>query len=180
MDNLTEQVVKVKKTAKYYINIILIIFFTIAIPAGVIVLAEVFQRAYLIYIAFFTLIGLIFLAWYLITSMNYEFEYALLGSSFGIDKIIAKRRRRKMLKLDIKEINEFIKYSDKEMTKRKFSKIYELAGERFSEKNYIACFHSEAKGNCALIFSPNDKMLQAMKPFFKQEIALKIYKEKLF
>lgn len=180
MDNLTEQVVKVKRTAKYYVNIALIIFFAISIPVGVIVLAELIQRAYLIYIAFFLILVFAYLAWFLITSMNFEYEYALLGSSFGIDKIIAKRRRKKMFKLDIKEISEFLKYSDSEMNKRKFTKIYELAGEKYSENNYIACFHSEAKGNCALIFSPNEKMLQAMKPFFKQEIAVKIYKEKMF
>ena len=180
MDNLTEQVVKVKKTAKYYINIILIIFFALAIPAGVIVLAELFRLAYLIYIAFFLLVVCGYLTWFFISSLNIEYEYVLLGSNFGIDKIIAKRRRKKMLKLDIKEINEFLKYTDEEMSKRKFSKIYELGSERFSENNYIACFHSEAKGSCALIFSPNEKMLQAMKPYFKQEIALKIYKEKMF
>ena len=45
MDNLTEQVVKVKKTAKYYINIVLILLAAVGIPAGLIVLAEIVQRA---------------------------------------------------------------------------------------------------------------------------------------
>lgn len=180
MDNLTEQVVKVKKTAKYYINIVLIILFAVGIPAGLIVLAEILQRAYLIYIAFFLILIFAYLAWLFITSLNIEYEYALLGSTFVADKIIAKRRRKKILKLEVKEIDDFFRYSDSEMNKRKFAKVYEVGAEKYSEKNFVACFYSQAKGKCALIFSPNEKMLQAMKPFFKPEIALKIYKDRLF
>ena len=180
MDNLTEQVVKVKKTAKYYINIVLSILAAVGIPAGLIVLAEIIQRAYLIYIAFFLILIFAYLAWLFITSLNIEYEYALLGSTMVIDKIIAKRRRKKVLKLEIKEIDDFFRYSDAEMGSRKFAKVYEAAGEKYSDNNYVACFYSQAKGKCALIFSPNEKTLQAMKPFFKPEIALKIYKEKLF
>ncbi len=180
MDNLTEQVVKVKKDAKYYINLVLIIFFAVAIPVGLIVLAEIIQRAYLIYIALFLVLIFAYLSWLLITSLNIEYEYALLGSTMLIDKIIAKRRRKKILKLEVKEIDDFFRYDDQEMGKRKYAKVYEAAGVRYSEENYVACFYSQAKGKCALIFSPNEKLLKAMKPYFNQDITLKIYKEKLF
>ena len=53
MDNLVEQVVKVKKTSRYFINMALIIFGAIAIPASLIALALIIKRAYIIYIALF-------------------------------------------------------------------------------------------------------------------------------
>lgn len=178
MDGLLEQVVKKKKNYKYYLNVFLIILATFAIPGTFILIGLMIQRAYLIYIAFFALLFCIYGAWFFITSLRVEYEYALLSSTLRIDKVISKRKRRSILKVDVKSFDDFFRYSDEEMSKRKFNKVYHVGAEEYSEENYVACFHSEAKGKCAVVFTPNEELVTAMQRYFGNELKKKMYFEK--
>ena len=64
------------------------------------------------------------------------------------------------------------------MSSRKFNKVYHVSGKEFSEENYVACFHNEAKGKCAIIFTPNEKLLEGMKPYFSNELRKKLFLNK--
>ena len=108
-------------------------------------------------------------------TLKVEYEYAFLSSTLRIDKIIAKRKRRPILKVDVKQFDDFFPYNDKEMDKRRFNKVYHASGKEFSEENYVASFRSEAKGKCALIFTPNEKLLEGMKPYFDNELRKKLF-----
>ncbi len=175
MDNLVEQVVKVKKTSRYFINMALIIFGAIAIPASLIALALIIKRAYVIYIALFAGLFCIYGAFMLVTGLNIEYEYSFLSGTMRVDKIIAKRNRKNVLKLDVKVIDDIFKYNDEEMASRKFNKVYNVATEEYNSDNYVFTFHSEAKGRCAVVFSPKEKLLNAMRPYLKHEVIRKLF-----
>ena len=175
MDNLIEQVVPKQRTAKYGINIALIILAVLAIPATLIIIAEIAQIAYLAIIAMFLLLFGIYFAWYFITSLKVEYEYAFLSSTLRIDKIVAKRRRRAILKVDVKKFDDFFPYSDSEMSARRLNKVYHASAREFSAENYVATFHHEAKGQCALIFTPNERLIEGMKPYFDSELKKKLF-----
>lgn len=174
MDNLIEQVVTKQRTAKYVINIIIIILVAVTIPAVLIVIAELMQIAYLAIIAMFIALFDIYGAWYFITSLKVEYEYAFLSSTLRIDKIIAKRRRRAILKVDVKKFDDFFRYSDEQMASRRFNKIYYACEQEFSANNYVAAFQHEAKGKCALIFTPNEQLIGAMQPYFNSGLRKKL------
>ena len=178
MDNLVEQVVKREKNSKYYMNIVLIILVAVLIPLSLIALALIIKQAYIIYIALFSGLFCIYFAWLFITGLSIEYEYSSLGGTFRVDKIIAKRNRKNVLKLDVKMIDDIFKYSDSEMGKRKFHKVYNVGATDFSEDNYVFTFHSEAKGNCAVVFSPKEKTLEGIRPYLKHEVARKLYLSK--
>ena len=178
MDNLIEQVVPKKRDAGYVIRIIIIILIAIGIPAGFIVAAELTQTAYLAIIGLFLLLFCIYGAWYFITSQNVEFEYSFLSSVLRIDRIIAKRKRKPIVKVDVKRFDDFFPYSDSEMDKRKFNKIYHAAHEEFSEENYVASYRDEGKGKCAIIFTPNEDLLNEMKLYFGNELRKNLFKNK--
>lgn len=177
MDNnaLTEQVVPKARTPKYGVKVALIILGAIAIPAILIIIAELTKIAYLAIIAMFLMLFCIYGAWYFITSLRVEYEYSFLSSTLRVDKIIAKRRRRAILKVDVKKFDDFFRYSDKEMSAHKFNKVYRAATKEFSDDNYVACFHDEAKGKCALLFTPNEELVEAMKPYFSSELRKKLW-----
>ena len=175
MDNLVEQVVKKQKNAKYYINIILILLVAVMIPVTLVILALTLQQAYLIYIAFFVSLFCIYGAWFFVTAQSIEFEYATLGGVFRVDKIIAKRNRKNILKLNVKEIDDMFPYSDSEMSKRRFNKVYHVSAVEDSNDNFVATFVSEAKGKCAIVFSPKEKTLNALRPHLKREIVKNIF-----
>lgn len=43
------------------------------------------------------------------------------------------------------------------------------------DDNYYAVFNSPAYGKCLLIFSPNEQILQGMKPYLKKDIVIKLF-----
>ena len=180
MDNLIEQVVPKAKGAGYGVKIALIILVALGIPATLVVIAKLTGIAYLAVIAMFVLLFTAYLAWYFITSLKVEYEYAFLSATLRIDKIIAKRKRRPIVKLDVRKFDDFFRYSDKEMSARRFNKEYRACGREFSEDNYVACFHNEAKGKCAIIFTPNEELISGMKLYFNNDLRKKLFVNKQF
>lgn len=180
MDNnaLIEQVVPKAKTAKYGLKIALIITAAIGIPLTFIIIALITRIAYLAIIGMFLFLFTAYGAWFFISSLKVEFEYAFLSSTLRIDKIIAKRRRRKILKIDVKKFDDFFPYTDKEMSEHRFNKIYRASTYEFSEENHVACFHDEAKGKCALLFTPDERLIEAMSPYFGNELRKKLFLNK--
>ena len=177
MNGLIEQVVKKEKSPRYYINVLLIILGALAVPSILIAFAFITGPAYLAYLAIFAFLFMIYFAWLMISSLKVDYEYAFISSSLNISKIIAKRKRKIIVKVDVKSFDDFFRYDDKTMGEKKFTKIYRAAGNEFSPENYVASFHSEAKGRCAIIFTPNDELIDAMKPYFNNELRKKMFKE---
>ena len=175
MDILVEQVVKKNKNSKYWLNIFLIIFGAILIPVGLTILSLILKKAYVFYIALFAALFCVYGAWMLVTGQNIEYEYATLSGTFRADKIIAKRNRKNIVKIDIKTIDDMFKYSDKEMASRKFNKVYYAGAQEYSDENYVVTFVSEAKGKCALVFSPKEKILEGMRPYLRHDIVRKMF-----
>ena len=171
---LIEQVVKREKGAKYGISIALILLGVIAIPALLIALSSITGVLYLTVVAFFVLLFCIYGAWYFITSLKVEYEYAFLSSVLRVDKVIANRRRRNILKFDVKQADDIFPFTDEEMSKRRFKKVYTAAAREFSEENYVLSFKSETKGRCALVFTPNEEFLNGIAPYCTSEIRKKI------
>lgn len=178
MDNLIEQVVPKKRDGGYVARIIIIILIAIGIPGILILIAELTKTAYLAIIALFVLLFCIYFAWYFISAQKVEFEYGFLAATLRIDRIIAKRKRKPVVKVDVKKFDDFFPYSDTEMNKRKFNKVYHAAAEEFSEDNYVACYRDDAKGKCAIIFTPNEELLNEMKIYFSNELRRKLFVNK--
>lgn len=177
-NNLIEQVVPKAKDAGYGIKVALIIIAALGIPAALVVIAELTKIAYLAVIAMFVLLFTAYGAWFFITSLKVEYEYAFLSATLRIDKIIAKRRRRAIVKVDVRKFDDFFSYDDKEMTAHKFNKVYRASTKEFSSENYVASYHDEAKGKCAILFTPNEELLKEMKPYFSNELRKKLFLNK--
>lgn len=177
MDSFVEQLVKKKRKGTDRAKTVMIILLTILVPVGCGALAYVIT-AYLIYVAFFLLLVMIYVCWYYITSQSLEYEYAVTNNNITVDKIIAKRRRKRVLSIDISEFNAFGKISDESFANKKFAKYYLAAEDIDDENTYAAVFTSTARGTCVLLFTPNDKVIEAMRPYFSREIAKKLYLEK--
>ena len=179
MSALTEQVVRKQKDSRYYINVFLIILAAAGIPAVLASLAFIIDLPYMVYVSLFAGMFCIYGAWFFISSLKVDYEYAFLPYVMRIDKIIARRRRRLILKVDVRSFDDFFPFSDAEMSKRKFSKIYRAAAGEFDENNYVITFQSESKGRCAVIFSPNEEFLNAIKPCMNSDLRKKLFKENM-
>lgn len=110
MDIFVEKIVSRKKGPREYILSAMIIFISIIVvvmaslllgPRGIVLLLTA---------------GLIVGDWYLIGSFNVEYEYSITNGEIDIDKIINRRKRKKLITADCKDIEIMAKVSSKNLT----------------------------------------------------------------
>lgn len=177
MEGFNEQVVKRAKKPKNLIIKIIAVMLLVLVPASCIMLAYVITT-YLIYVGFFLFLIGIYLVWYVFTSQKVEFEYSVSGDELDISKIISLRKRKRICKVKIREIEKLEK-GEKSINGMRFSKSFIAAADiDKDEDNYYAVFNSPAYGKCLLVFTPNEQILQGMKGYLNKDIMLKIFYNK--
>lgn len=164
MDIFHEYIVTKKKELKDYLITLLLI-------GAAIVLTFVFAMLTMMYSQYLSSIGLLLIvgvwwgAVYLIKARNVEFEYILTNNEIDIDKIAARRARKRMCTINLKEIELCASIND-----ARFKHEYENAGDRSiknyagditGERVYFIDFTMEAE-RTRVIFQPGDRMLSAM------------------
>ena len=196
MNNFNEQVVRrVNKPKNLIIKIVSVLilifvptiffffFFSvlllILVPTTLFLLAFA-TIAYLIYVAFFVFIGGIYAVWYVFSIQKVDFEYSVSGNELEIAKVVALRKRKTMCKVQINEI-ERLEKDDTEIKKMRFLKTFIAARDIDSkDENYFAVFNSPAYGRCLLVFTPNEDILNGMKPHLNKNIVVQLfYKRKM-
>ena len=90
MDVFVEQIIAKKKTAKDLLIIIASIIGFIIITFLILAIAPNFIGP----LTFFLIFGLGYGLWWLLTSLNIEYEYSVTNGDIDIDQIIAKRKRK--------------------------------------------------------------------------------------
>lgn len=174
MEGFNEQVVKRANKPKNLIIKILSVLILIMIPIVFSVLAFVIT-AYMFYIGLFLFMGGIYVVWYIFTSQKVEFEYSVAGDELEVAKVISLRKRKRVCKVPIREIEQFEK-GEKSVDGKKFSKSFIAARDiDADDENYYAVFNSAAYGKCLLIFSPNQQILEGMKRYLNKDIVLKLF-----
>lgn len=177
MDVFNEQIVKRKRTAKSIAIIVATITLLFLVPFSCCALAVLgLVIPYMIYVGLFIFIIGIYLAWYIITSQRVEFEYSVAGGTLDIAKIISKRKRKRVIKLDVKDIDLFCKIDDKRLETARVSKRIIAAGDPNDVHNtYSVIYNSPAYGKTLILFTPNEKIRNAMKSSLKKEIVLEMF-----
>lgn len=175
-DIFMEQLVKRKRTAKDNVIFIATIALVVLTPIVMCTLAvNKVLSAYFVYISLFVFIGGIWLIWFVRSSQNVEFEYQMVQDTLVVSKIISKRKRKDVLKIDVKNFDILDKGENKEVSKLKFTKVFEACSDINDKNTFYAVYNHSAYGRCALLFNPNEKILNAMKPYLKKDIVLKLF-----
>ncbi len=176
-DIFIEQLVKRKRTFKDRFIFILVILMVISIPLTFILLAtQHIVLAYFIYIALFLLFFGIWLIWFVRSHQNTEFEYQMVQDTLVISKIIAKRKRKELIRIDVRTFENLEKATEFDYKKYNFQKMLVATGdEGDKENNYYAVYRHQARGLCGILFAPNEKVLGAMKPYLNKDIVLKLF-----
>ncbi|MEE1104484.1 MAG: hypothetical protein UH083_00875 [Ruminococcus sp.] len=177
MEGFIEQVVKRDKTAKSLAIKIISVALLFVIPLTFVFLAR-FISFYLALVGFFIFVGGIYVVWWIFTSQKVEYEYSVNIDTLDIAKVISLRRRKRMLSIEIKDI-EMLEFGDKNIADMHFRKVYPAAKNiNDTENNVYAVFTEQAYGKCLLVFNPNEEILNAMKPHMKRELVVKIFYKK--
>ena len=170
-----EELVKKKKESKDYIFLGILIFTGILISVlllvlmlfGTLALGSMGQLA--------GSIGMLLVAgvWYAVfiifNSRSVEYEYVVVNNNLDIDKIMAKKRRKKLLELDIKDITFMACIDDKENNSSyknidKTAKIIDLSAKNPNLYTYFIDYSVDGKREIVL-FQPTSKMVEALWKF---------------
>ena len=174
MEGFNEQVVKrVNKPVNVIIRI-LAVMLLILVPLICIMLAYVIT-AYMIYVGLFLFIGGIYVVWYVFSQQKVDYEYSVNGDELDIAKVISLRKRKRVCKVPIRDIEKLDK-GEKTIENMRFTKTFVAARDiDADDENYYAVFNSTAYGRCVLIFTPNEQILQGMKKYLNKDIMIKLF-----
>lgn len=174
MDKMVEQVVKRKKGSKDFMKkaltiVVILLLLVTCYFLGIIV------NFYFFTIGLFILIASIYVVWYIFTSLNVEFEYSIVGGTINIAKIIAKRKRKRILNFEASKIEDMKEYHGEDFDARVYSHVYDVRGAHSTDAPYVATLNTEKHGRTALIFNPSPDFLEAMKPHLPRQIVVNLF-----
>lgn len=175
MDIFIEELVKKRKTGKDYAILAVLIFggvimsilLLVAILFGSMMLGEWGQITGSIGML---LVAAVWYAVYIINnSRSVEYEYIVINSSLDIDKVMAKKRRKNVLELDIKdasvmaciddeENNAVYKNIDRSVT------VLDLSAKNPNLYTYFIDYTTDGNRQIVL-FQPTSKMVEALWKF---------------
>lgn len=171
MDVFVEQIVKKQSKVKDKLIAVGIMLgaFIISFVAMFILPALV---DFLASFSIFFVAGAFYGAYWLISNRNLEFEYAVTNGDITVDKIIARRRRKRMVTVDAKNIEAMGKYKIADHVQKSYDKRIVAARDDAEEDTWFVSFRHGSLGNVLLVFSPDERTLGAVKPFLKRQVAL--------
>ena len=125
---------------------------------------------FLMFVIPFTFIfgaGIIYLMYMFLTGLNIEYEYAVTNGMLDIDKIIAKKKRVGLISVEVKNFTSFGKFSQIENDNFDGVTILTVGNEY---ETYYAEFTNETHGNVRLVFTPDEKIIECIKPFLPRNL----------
>lgn len=166
MDIFVEQLVKKQMGSKDYAVI------TAVIVGG---LALIVASMNIPMITFLVLIGVCFGGYYLITSRSLEFEYSVTNGDITIDKIICRRKRKRVLSVDAHDIEDMGKFKPELLKNKSNYKPYFASRCDDGRDAWYFCAHTAKNGNVLVVFDPEEKVLNAIKPFIPRQVAFVVF-----
>jgi uncharacterized membrane protein YdbT with pleckstrin-like domain len=164
LDIFNEQLVRAAKSPKRLFLKILIIVFCIAVAAVVLWFVN-----YLIAILLLIAIG--WATWYLYGLQNVEYEYILTNSDLDIDKITAKRSRKRLITLSVSSFTDWKKAENSDEKAANLT-VIDVSGDKGDV--YIADCNHDRLGKIRLRFTPNAEFAENIEKVFPRELKLKL------
>ncbi len=165
MDIFTEQLVKRPSSGKTVALKALI-----GVAAAVLCLISVYLMLLGFAIALFIILGVCYCAYVLMSNFEVEYEYIVTNGEIDIDKIIAQRTRKRLLTAKASAFERFGKLADAPAIEAGTTTIQaEGTGANVTEAYYADLPHP-ALGNVRLIFSPEEKVIEALRPYFSRNL----------
>lgn len=162
MDVFAEQLVKKSGGTKSLSLKVLIVFAIILVIAIAFTLSPIFARfsSIIILIAAAAIYG----GYQLLSYTNVEYEYSVTNGEIDIDKILGQKKRTRLTTIKCKEIEEIGVYKDSEHRNKKYDRVIDASQNAYDQNNTFYILYRTSTGSTILIFSPNDKIKDAIRP----------------
>ncbi len=167
MDNYCEQLVEKKKTGADIAKTAALLLVTLLGAAACFVLGILFGISLL----FFAAIGLIALGIWLMSGMSVEYEYIVTNNEMDIDKIIGRRKRKRMITIDLARTDDMGGYPP-ESSIEADTTVHATSGLE-KDAHYLLVQHKD-HGKVKVIFNPNEKLREAIAQEIPKALSAKL------
>ena len=171
MDTFFEQLIVRKKRSIEIIIQSLIVFFGVALIIIMFLIA---------FFRFFGQVSSLFVPlsfgagvalYYIINDFYIEYEYSITNGYFDIDKIIGKRKRKRLISTSCSEFQEFGDYNlNKEKLQQRQFNTTVFAANIGEEGLYYAVVKTKKSGLSLIVIQPDNRIKQALKKFIPRQV----------
>ncbi len=177
MDIFVEQIVKKAPNGKDTAKKVLLVV-GMCLLAALLAFVMMFMPAFS-GVALLLLFGVMYGGYYLITGCDVEYEYIVTNGEIDIDKIIAKRKRSRLITGKVSSFEAFGKYEsapDIDSSVTIVSAVGTSLSGNETEMWYADFTHASA-GKVRLIISAEEKVIEAIKPFLPRQLKVNLNKQ---
>lgn len=165
MDVFVEQLVRRRITAKDMFLSIIYVVLAIALFFFLVFLMPVMFGEITSLPGAILGLAVIYGAYYIISNMSIEYEYIVTNGEIDVDKVIAKRKRKRLVTANARTFEVFGVYNASEHIDKEYScRIFACEGEADSSCHYAIFSHTKL-GKTLLVFSPDNRTIEALKKF---------------
>lgn len=159
MDFFNEWIVKKKRTAQDVMSVIITIMVALMFLYGILLQ---FIAAKFVYLIPIEIAIVIYCSYRIISSMNVEFEYFVTNGDLDIDKVVSKKRRKKLIRVKLRDVEYFAPFEDEHIKVAEDStikKIIDASSSLDAPRLHFAVYYNNSEKVC-LLFEPTDEMIE--------------------
>lgn len=161
-DIFVEEIVKKENTAVDKLAVFGMVLLSVLLSVILFFISALIPQFSSIFIVLIAVV--VYFTYILSANFNLEYEYALVNSEIDVDKIAAKRRRKKVTTVNLRRLDFFGKSTGADFEKClkdvSIKKVFACRKKK-SEDNYFLVY-SEDTIRKMLIFSPSDKIISVI------------------
>ena len=116
-------------------------------------------------------IGAVWLAVYLCQGLDVEYEYIVTNDDLDIDKIMGKRKRKRLMSVDLKSVDEFYPYLN---NTELHSDVTVLADDGTGYDMWYVFIDTEGNGKIAIIFNPDERTIENITGGLNPQVRAKV------
>lgn len=176
MDTFAEQLVKKKLSGKEKFKRNMILSSSIVLGGLVVIFSASFFYYYL-FAGIVVCAAMIFGGvWFSRNMSNIEYEYSITNGEFDIDKIICQSKRKSFLSVNVSDFTDYGRY-DENTTETDDNTTFILACDGTEKGYWYADFNNGQYGKSRLLFSPDEKIRNCIRPYLSSSLKMKIVRE---
>jgi len=155
MDRFVEQIIAKKTEPRDAAMRIVLVMGGSLLAAAFALVAVLFLITYL----FMFSIAAMWLTWFLLQGTYIEYEYIVTNDELDIDKIIARKKRKRLITIKISKAEEWGEYA---AGKGESATVTVQAHDCGYKNLWYIVTHHQTHGKTAVLFSPNRAILEAV------------------
>lgn len=161
-DIFVEEIVKKESTAVDKLSLLGMVLLCVVLSVGLFFVSALIPQ--FSSIMFVLIAAVVYFTYMLSANFNLEYEYVLVNSEIDVDKIAAKKRRKKMTTVNLRRLDFFGKSTGADFEKClkdvSIKKVF-ACKQKKADDNYFLVY-SENATRKMLIFSPSDEIVSVV------------------